>query len=61
MSDNETIKATPGASVVGEENAEDTVVTPLITMGEASTKKLLFYAGGIFVCYFYYGILQEKM
>lgn len=26
-----------------------------------SSQKLLFYAGGIFVCYFYYGILQEKI
>ncbi|XP_023236209.1 solute carrier family 35 member B1-like [Centruroides sculpturatus] len=26
-----------------------------------SSQKLLFYAGGIFVCYFYFGILQEKI
>ncbi|KAH9492425.1 hypothetical protein Btru_051076 [Bulinus truncatus] len=30
-------------------------------MGEGSTKKLLICAGGIFFCYFYYGILQEKI
>lgn len=28
---------------------------------EANRTKLLFCAAGIFVCYFYYGILQEKM
>jgi hypothetical protein len=26
-----------------------------------SNKQLIVYAIGIFVCYFYYGILQEKM
>ncbi|GFS23440.1 solute carrier family 35 member B1 [Elysia marginata] len=30
-------------------------------MGEQSTKKLVVCAAGIFVCYFYYGILQEKI
>ena len=30
-------------------------------MGESSTRNLIIYATGIFVCYFYYGVLQEKM
>ena len=32
-------------------------------MGEQSqsTRKLVVCAAGIFICYFYYGILQEKM
>lgn len=27
----------------------------------SSKQRLLFYAAGIFICYFYFGILQEKM
>lgn len=27
----------------------------------ANNKKLIIYAFGIFICYFYFGILQEKM
>ena len=30
-------------------------------MGEGGTRKLAVCAAGIFFCYFYYGILQEKM
>lgn len=29
--------------------------------GSSSTLRFLFCAGGIFVCYFFYGILQERM
>lgn len=32
-----------------------------IAASMAENRKLLFYAAGIFVCYFYFGILQEKM
>ncbi|KAK0059449.1 solute carrier family 35 member B1-like [Biomphalaria glabrata] len=35
--------------------------TTIPIMGEGSTKKLLICAAGIFFCYFYYGILQEKI
>ncbi|KAK3729863.1 hypothetical protein RRG08_058178 [Elysia crispata] len=38
-----------------ESNAESKV------MGDQSTKKLAVCAAGIFICYFYYGILQEKI
>ena len=31
------------------------------SIGMADNKKLLLYSLGIFLCYFYYGILQEKM
>ncbi|GFO02629.1 solute carrier family 35 member b1 [Plakobranchus ocellatus] len=32
-----------------------------LVMGEQSTRKLVVCAAGIFICYFYYGILQEKI
>ncbi|XP_046542871.1 solute carrier family 35 member B1-like [Haliotis rubra] len=35
--------------------------TPTNKMAEAGRFKLFVCAGGIFVCYFYYGILQEKI
>ncbi|CAG5116641.1 unnamed protein product [Candidula unifasciata] len=54
MSDIEAVHSAPGVLASGEKPKE-------ITMGEASTKKLIFCAAGIFFCYFYYGILQEKI
>ena len=38
-----------------------TLTSTKLNMGEASNRYLILYSVGIFVCYFYYGILQEKM
>lgn len=38
---------------------ETKIVIHTETMNQ--TKKLIIYALGIFVCYFYFGIFQEKM
>ena len=43
-----------------KESASSSAEKPTI-MGEPSTRNLIICAGGIFFCYFYYGILQEKM
>ncbi len=50
--------------VDSESKSQQTVLLPnnhLERQTMASSKKLMIYAVGIFVCYFYFGILQEKM
>ncbi|XP_012942758.1 solute carrier family 35 member B1 [Aplysia californica] len=51
------------AEVAERKEAEKTSETAGqgIIMGEPSTKKLVVCAAGIFICYFYYGVLQEKI
>lgn len=43
---------------IPRDNADVSLVAK---MAEAGRRKLLFCSVGIFVCYFYYGILQEKI
>ncbi|CAL1537824.1 unnamed protein product [Lymnaea stagnalis] len=64
MSDVEAHQLAPSAKAqdeVEKDHIQETCNTPSIMGGEPSTKKLLICSGGIFFCYFYYGILQEKI
>lgn len=49
------------ADVEDSENIELEIKDQPINMSEPSTKKLMICAAGIFCCYFYYGVLQEKI
>ncbi|XP_059141733.1 solute carrier family 35 member B1-like [Physella acuta] len=63
MSENETGQSIVKTAEVNEDTKlkHHKVLITTTTMGEPSTKKLIVCAAGIFFCYFYYGILQEKI
>lgn len=44
-----------------KESVTDSNQSETKAMGEGGTRKLVVCAAGIFFCYFYYGILQEKI